>query len=200
MGRGFCQPHIPLIFYQILEPFKGYQFTIEETSKDPVPLLLDATLPKTLVELKALLPGYDIQVDSNNPHLIHIIESSVRTESYPLTKVLDKFDYSGPAYMMLKQLPNMGPVIYGIIDGRVDDIYDSTEVKVSVKKASCLDIITQCMPLDHFGPILWIATLQPDNKVTVEFWPKEVRPRTLEEAMRDARKKKEGDGSKSAQP
>ena len=98
--------------------------------------------------------------DAKNPSIIHVIDERLKKiADYPLEKKLT-IAFSGTigdlAWAGLsKRLPTIGPETQVLIGDAIDDYV--TKVAVDAKDEKVRAVLTDCVPLDVYGPLLWRA-------------------------------------------
>jgi hypothetical protein len=156
----------------------GVTFTIEEAllkggAMDRIRSFRHRTLPDgtglkaVLDDLSQSVPNFTWHNDTSNPKVIHIVDDHLlRRQGYPLDRVIDEIDFSGTVLELVdaiaaKEIPvsATGPV-------GTDDLLSMdgvTRIQVKGKGLRVRDALSDFVPLDGRGPILWTAETHVDG-------------------------------------
>jgi hypothetical protein len=114
------------------------------------------------------VPDFTWEKDAQNPRIYHIIDASVeRIRSYALNQFVDDIDFSGPTYALVQALAAKGVPVspYGTsVTGELSFIDFRSLGHIRARGLSVRDILTQFLPLDGRGSVLWIARTSMDGK------------------------------------
>jgi len=148
-------------------------FTIEEAWADdgsinPMRAALVQPLPKaeSLVQeleyLKKAVANLTYSPDQANSRIIHIIDSRLLSQKdYALERVIPRIDYNGPAYDLADAIAKLGILISCRRFGSLPHLEAWDYVSVVHVKGESLKVrgaLSDFLPLDRQGNILWVAT------------------------------------------
>src|SRR5262245_14531955 len=160
-------------FLQELGKKYNTYFTIEETWTDDqsmrlirsalVPRLSKAeSLVQELEYLKKGVPNLTYEVDQANPRIIHIIDSRLLSQkNYALERVIPSIDYNGPVSELADAIGKLGVSISsqrGQPIGQLEVRDWVSVVHVKGERLKVRDALSEFLPLDRLGNILWVAT------------------------------------------
>jgi hypothetical protein len=98
--------------------------------------------------------------NKKNPRIVHIIDNDLRKiPDYPIDQKMD-LEYSGSldelSIAIEKKFPTLGPRRSGEVSQFLiaDPI---TEIEIDIKDTTVRDILTDCVPLKGYQPLLWRA-------------------------------------------
>jgi len=162
----------PLLFhlYKLGNLYNCY-FTIESAWTDENPKSIEYSeinvseekdgLQSNLDYLQQTLPNFRYLINESNNRIIHIVDTRLlKQENYGLAMVMKNVDFSGYLRQLLDYIGKQGlPVIketsFGTIEGAGVDF--TTVVKVTGSNLQVRDVLSNYIPLDGRGRILWIA-------------------------------------------
>jgi hypothetical protein len=162
-------------------------FTIEESLPDDGMSLLLRSRPvvrpgkkfgliRELEELRRTVPGFTYYVSRREPRVIHVIDAALaRRKDYGMSAVVPRIDFTGTLMALTSAIEMQGiPVAPSLVhDADTFPFLDfSTKVKVSARRMSVRDVLTDFIPLrGHSSRILWFAETKAGQKekTLVEF-------------------------------
>ena len=157
--------------------YRGREFKLSEWMEMvPVkPFDNHSSLQDYLRELTVSVPRFSFQIDQNNPRVIHIIDSRLKTvREYALAQTVKQASYDG----LLHEFPDyLGGMGFRISSRRTSATTDtgnlSTTVHLRRNNSTIRDLLTTAFPMDKRTPrILWTArTLISNNTTRVHFTP-----------------------------
>jgi hypothetical protein len=111
--------------------------------------------------------------DEKHKLVIHVIDKRLLpVKNYPLEKVVDVEFAGAPADLsryLRRQVPNIGPKTSGDPRQVFDDSF--TEVAIAAKAQSIRRVLTDAVPLNYYGPILWRAEFDiAEDLTTLQFY------------------------------
>jgi hypothetical protein len=147
-------------------------FTIEEAWQDGEPSnQVEATrierslsknnLRNALNSLQQAAPNLIYVVSRENPRIVHIIDSRLTRQSqYGLETIVKRVDFTGTVGELVNELSRLGvpiqpPPMVDIHEARF--MNSQTKVKVIGQGLKVRGILSNYIPLDDHGRILWIA-------------------------------------------
>lgn len=167
------QEDVPLLEF-LYEVGKTYDcfFTLEEAWQDGEPSnQVEATriekslsknnLRNALTYLQQAAPNLIYMVSRENPRIIHIIDSRLTRQSqYGLETIVKRIDFTGTVGELVNELSKLGapiqpPPWVDIHEARF--MNSQTKVKVVRQGLKVRGILSNYIPLDDHGRILWIA-------------------------------------------
>jgi len=133
------------------------------------------SLEQLIAKVSKEVKGITFVRNRKNPAVVHVIDQRLKElDDYPLEAKLD-VSYSGMigdlSDELEKHLDSIGPRRGGVMSDAFDD--HVTRVTVEAKNQQIRSILTDCVPLTHYGPRLWIAeTRRVDGKTktTVQYY------------------------------
>jgi len=168
----------PLLFhlYKIGNLHNCY-FTIESAWTDENPKSLEYSeinvseekdgLQSNLSYLQQTLPNFTYLINESNNRIIHIVDTRLlKQKNYGLTMVMKNVDFSGllwqlPDYIGKQGFPVIKETVFGTVEGAGVDF--TTVVKVTGDNLQVRDVLSNYIPLDERGRILWIARTKLGN-------------------------------------
>jgi hypothetical protein len=121
------------------------------------------TIDGLIAKLRREIPGAKVFRDEKQKQLIRLVETSLLSKKdYPVMKTAT-LDFTGTSDDMLEALGKVVPGIGPALGGFNEDAWGATLSKVTVhaKNEQVRDILTDVnSPLDHFHPLLWVATTE----------------------------------------
>ncbi len=117
------------------------------------------TVESLVAKLRKEMKGVVVIENAKNPAVIHLIEERVlKIDGYVMDKKID-ITYSGVLAKLPveleKRLPEIGPFRGGSTHDMLVDYI--TQVKVDAKNQTVREVLTGCVPLKNYSPILWTA-------------------------------------------
>jgi hypothetical protein len=132
----------------------------------------NASLTKILDEMSRVVPNFTYRLDSRNPRIIHVIDRRLAGQQrYSLDNLLDRIDFSGPVYGLIRAIADKnGPISAVQTPGPYDlvDVDLSSNISLHAESLSARDALSEITPAKGEGGILWMAGTQlGDNNPTV---------------------------------
>ena len=151
-------------------------FTIEDKQEsDPKKTIYNSyvtvdpnikTVSALVTKLQKELTSYAIVIDMDNPKIIHLIYTVLtKSKSYPMQRTAS-MTYSGPLWNLADTLGKQlhTPLITQHTFFENIMVYDDvTNVSFVSTNHSVRDILSNCLPLDHYNRILWVARTEDIN-------------------------------------
>ncbi len=172
-NAAFQQETIPLLEF-LVETGKTYNcfFTIEEAWQNGESInqveatkleksLAKDSLRSALESLRQAAPNLMYMISKENPRIIHIIDTRLMRQSqYGLENIVKNINFTGTTGELLDELSKMGvsiqrPGLMDIHEARL--INSQTKVKVVGQGLKARDILSNYIPLNDHGRVLWIA-------------------------------------------
>jgi hypothetical protein len=163
----------------------GYQFTIEvfkyrgdEPSFLNVLIIDDGSVQSLDALLKTMskeLPRFEIVRNARHKHVLHVIERGLKDlDGYALNDIAD-LQYKGPVDGVARALHENLPALDRKSAGDWREMFDDnvTSVRINATDESVRDILTDCLPLDRYGVLLWRAQTdwhKPEPTTTVQYY------------------------------
>jgi hypothetical protein len=133
-------------------------------------------LIRELEELRRTVPGFTYYVSRREPRVIHVVEAALtRRKDYGMSAVVQRIDFTGTLMALTSAIEMQGiPVAPSLVhDSDTFPFLDfHTEVKVSARRMSVRDVLTDFIPLRGRGSrIIWFAETKEGQKekTLVEF-------------------------------
>jgi hypothetical protein len=121
----------------------------------------DMDLKDVLDDLSQSVPNFTWYGDHNNPKVIHIVDDHLlQRKGYALDRVINDIDFSGTVIELVDAIAAKGiPVSAGGAVGTEDllSLDGLTRLQVKGKGLKVRDALSDFVPLDGRGPILWTA-------------------------------------------
>lgn len=147
-------------------------FTIEEAWRDGDPmnkmesysfqkLSGNEGLQLALGKLRRAVSNFTFEIDKRNPRIVHIIDARlIQQKEYGLEKVLSSIDFKGNINDLVTAISRQGvaispPVLTDAHEGMTRD--SGTIVQMKGKELKVRDVLSNSIPLEGRGRILWIA-------------------------------------------
>jgi len=155
----------------------GVTFTIEEAflqgkAMDPIRSFRHRMPPEgtdlkvALDDLSRSVPNFTWQSDPNNPKIIHITDDRLlHRRGYALDRVIDDIDFSGTVIELVNAISSKGIAVSAGGPASTEDLITMdgvTRVQVKGKGLRVRDALSDFIPLEGRGPILWFAVTDVD--------------------------------------
>lgn len=135
-----------------------------------------SALNAALDELSQSVAHFTWHADASNPKIIHIIdEHLLRRRGYALDMVIGELDFAGTVNRLVDAIAAKGVPVSSLGGADVGDAMVTdykTIVQVKGKGLTVREALTDFVPLDGRGPILWLAQTRiegPDQTTYVRF-------------------------------
>jgi hypothetical protein len=125
------------------------------------PILNGKSLRKELDGLTKRIPYLQYRFDAYNPKIIHIIDAHLSKEhDYSMDKIISEISFDGIGFDLVNELGRKGGAVSSkgpldISEGLTIDL--SSQLRVRESDKSIRNIVTNSLPLQGRGRILWIA-------------------------------------------
>jgi hypothetical protein len=135
-----------------------------------------SALTGVLDELSQSVPHFTWRADASNPKIIHIVdERLLHRRTYALDMVIKELDFAGKVNRLVDAIAAKGIPVSSlggadVVDAMVTDY--RTELQVKGKDLRVRDALTDFVPLEGRGPILWVAETRlegPDQTSYIRF-------------------------------
>jgi hypothetical protein len=129
-------------------PFHGRDLTL-----DPNVKTVEALVKKLRTEMKGIV----VIQNAKNPAVIHLVEERLlEIEGYVMDKKVD-VTYSGLIDELPGELGKHAPGIGFTRGGAIGEVFGDfkTQVKVDAKDQAVREVLTGCVPLKDYSPVLW---------------------------------------------
>jgi hypothetical protein len=170
----------------------GYQFTIEVFEyRGDEPNFLNAliiddgsvqSLDALLKTMSKELPRFEIARNARHKHVLHVTERGLKNlHGYALNDTAD-LHYEGSIDGVARALHESLPALDRKSAGDWREMFDDhvTRVTINATDESVRDILTDCVPLERYGAILWRAQTdwhKPEPTTTVQYYgPRKSKP------------------------
>jgi hypothetical protein len=124
-------------------------------------------LKAVLDDLSQSVPNFTWHNDPSNPKVIHIVDDHLlRRQGYALDRVIDEIDFSGTVLELVDAIAAKGIPVSATGPVGTDDLLSMdgvTRVQVKGKGLRVRDALSDFVPLDGRGPILWTAETHVDG-------------------------------------
>lgn len=156
----------------------GVTFTIEEAllkggASDRIRSFRHLTPPEgsslkaVLDDLSQSVANLTWYVDSNNPKIIHVLDDRLlHHQGYALDRVLDDIDFSGTVIELIDRIASQGISVSSGGPASSDDLLSMdgvTKVQARGKGLRVRDVLSDFVPLEGRGPILWFSVTHLDG-------------------------------------
>jgi hypothetical protein len=114
-----------------------------------------------LERLRQIVPNFTFEIDKGNPRIVHVMDTRLaRQKGYGLDGVLKNIDFSGNINDLVVAISKQGvsispPALIDTHEGMFQDF--TTVVQVKGKSMKVRDALSNFIPLNGRGMILWIA-------------------------------------------
>jgi hypothetical protein len=127
----------------------------------------DRGIKAVLDDLSHSVPNFTWSSDSSNPKIIHITDDRLlRLQGYALDRVIDDIDFSGTVIGLVDAIASKGIPVSAVGPMGTDDLFSMdgvTRVQVKGKGLKVRDALSDFVPLEGRGPILWTAETRVDG-------------------------------------
>jgi hypothetical protein len=124
-------------------------------------------LKAVLDDLSQSVPNFTWHGDLTNPKVIHIVDDHlVRRQGYALDRLINDIDFSGTVLELVDAIAAKGIPVSATGPVGTDDLLSMdavTRVKVKGKGLTVRDALSNFVPFDGRGPILWTAETHVDG-------------------------------------
>jgi len=148
-----CHFTIEILVRGLDDPKSSSQFFVDD---DKEVNTVDAVIDKVSKNMK----GFTFVKNKKNPQVVHVIDDDLRKISaYPIDQKMD-LEYSGFLAEMSEAIEKTYPTLGPRRSGEVSQFLigdPKTKVEVDVKDTTVRDILTDCVPLKGYQPLLWRA-------------------------------------------
>ena len=125
------------------------------------------TVKVVLDELSQSVPHFTWYTDPNNPKIIHILDDRLlHRQGYALDRVIDDIDFSGTVMELVDTIAAKGIPVSSAGPASTEDLLLTdgiTRAQVKGKGLRVRDALSDFVPLEGRGPILWIAETRVDG-------------------------------------
>jgi hypothetical protein len=118
-----------------------------------------------VTKLASDFPTVTVERDSVNPSIIHLIETSLRTDANYVIDQSVTITFAGTLQDLVEHLESevgrLGGVRQGVLPAFVGDYVTTTTVDVA--DTSIRRLLTDAVPLEGYSRVIWVATTSFDE-------------------------------------
>lgn len=163
-------------FFTIEEAVPGDGMSPLLRSRPVVRLGKKFGLIRELEEMRRTVPGFTYYVSRREPRVIHVVEAALaRRKGYGMSAVVQRIDFTGTLMALTSAIEMQGISVAPSLVHDADSfpfLDFSTVVKVSARRMSVRDVLTDFIPLrGRSSRIIWFAETRAGQKekTLVEF-------------------------------